>query len=78
VPNEALIEEGDRHYVYVQQQAGNYVPQEIDIGVQGERYTQVLSGLKEGEEVVTFGSFFIDAEYKLKIAGPTPSDDQNH
>jgi hypothetical protein len=78
VPNEALIEEGDRHYVYVQQRPGHYVPQEIDIGVQGERYTQVLSGLKEDEEVVTFGSFFIDAEYKLKIAGPTPSDEQNH
>ena len=27
---------------------------------------EVLEGLKPGEQVVTFGSFFIDAEYQLK------------
>ena len=71
--NEAIIEEGNKHIVYVQQQAGHYVPQEIDIGVQGELYTQVLNGLKEGDQVVTFGSFFIDSEYKLKGPDEAPS-----
>ena len=42
VPNEAIIEEGDRHVVYVQQQAGQYVPAEIHTGIQGELYTQVV------------------------------------
>jgi hypothetical protein len=70
VPNEAVIEEGDKHIVYVQQ-AGQYVPQQIDTGAQGELYTQVLSGLNAGDQVVTFGSFFVDSEYKLKgpVAG---------
>ncbi len=76
VPNEAIIEEGDRHIVYVQQKNGQYVPQEIDTGVQGELYTEVLSGLSEGDQVVTFGSFFVDSEYKLK--GPAASDDPHH
>jgi hypothetical protein len=66
VPNEAIIEEGARHVVYVQKSAGQYVPQEIHTGIQGELYTQVLDGVKDGDEVVTFGSFFIDAEHKLK------------
>ncbi len=66
VPNEAIIEEGDRHMVYVQQHPGEYVPQEIHIGIQGELQTQVLDGVKDGDQVVTFGSFFIDAEHKLK------------
>jgi hypothetical protein len=26
----------------------------------------VIEGVTEGEQVVTFGSFFIDSEYKLK------------
>ena len=65
VPNEAIIETGGKHVVYVQQQ-GRYLPREIHAGVQGELYTHVLDGLKPGEQVVTFGSFFIDAEYKLK------------
>jgi Cu(I)/Ag(I) efflux system membrane fusion protein len=66
VPNEAIIEEGDRQVVYVQQSAGQYAPHDIETGVQGELYTEILSGVKDGDQVVTFGSFFIDAEHKLK------------
>ena len=66
IPNEAIIEEGDKHIVYVQQQPGQYVPREIHTGIQGELYTQLLDGVKDGDQVVTFGSFFIDAEHKLK------------
>lgn len=74
LPNEAIIEEGDRRIVYVEQQPGQYVPQEIHTGIQGELLTQVIDGVKEGDAVVTFGSFFIDAEHKLKgtEAGPQP------
>ena len=68
VPNEAIIEEGDRRVVYVEAQKGKYVPHEIQGGIQGELYTEIRSGVKEGDQVVTFGSFFIDSEYKLKLA----------
>jgi hypothetical protein len=66
VPNEAIIEEGDRRVVYVQQGPGRYRPQDIHAGIQGELYTEILDGVKDGDQVVTFGSFFIDAEHKLK------------
>ena len=66
VPNEAIIESNGKQIVYVQEQQGRYMPREIQVGMQGELYTQVLSGLTAGEQVVTFGSFFIDAEHKLK------------
>ena len=46
---------------------GNTCPAEIHTGIQGELLTQVIDGVKqEGDQVVTFGSFFIDAEHKLK------------
>ena len=70
VPNEAIIEEGDKHIVYLQKEGGQYVPVEIQTGIQGELYTAVKSGLKEGDQVVSFGSFFVDSEYKLKFAAP--------
>ena len=70
VPNEAIIEEGDRRVVYVEEEKGKYVPHRIEGGVQGELYTAIMSGLKEGDQVVTFGSFFIDANHKLKVADP--------
>ena len=72
VPNEAIIEEGDRHIVYVQQHPGQYVPREIHTGIQGELLTQVLDGVNDGDQVVTFGSFFIDAEHKLKGTEQSP------
>jgi len=68
VPNEAIIEEGDKHIVYVQQD-NEYVSREVHTGIQGELYTQVLDGLQANTPVVTFGSFFIDAEHKLKGTG---------
>ncbi len=66
VPNEAIIESDGKHVVYVQADKGRYDPREIKPGLQGERYTQVLDGLVAGDQVVTFGSFFIDADHKLK------------
>jgi membrane fusion protein, copper/silver efflux system len=66
VPNEAVIEEGDARVVYVQRGEGRFDPATIEIGLQGELFTQVTSGVEAGDQVVTFGSFFIDAEYKLK------------
>jgi hypothetical protein len=66
IPNEAIIETGGKHVVYAQQEPGRYEPKEVQLGLQGELYTQVLSGLRPGEQVVTFGSFFVDADYKLK------------
>lgn len=66
IPNEALIERNARRLVYVQDNEGAYQPRDVETGVQGELYTEVLSGLTPGEQVVTFGSFFIDAEHTLK------------
>jgi hypothetical protein len=66
VPNEAIIETGGARVVYVEQARGRYAPRQIQTGVQGELFTEVVSGLKAGEKVVTIGSFFIDAEHKLK------------
>ena len=66
VPNEAIIETGEMRLVYVQNATGSYVPREIQPGLQGELFTEVVKGLEAGEQVVTFGSFFIDADFKLK------------
>ena len=66
VPNEAIIETGGTQVVYVPLGPGRFVPREIRSGVQGELFTQVIEGLEPGEQVVSFGSFFIDAEYQLK------------
>ena len=66
IPNEAILEEDGAQMVYVPDGAGAFEQRQIETGVQGERYTQILAGVEAGEEVVTTGSFFVDAEYRMK------------
>ncbi len=66
LPNEAIIEEEGKQFVYIQKHGRHYVPKTIRTGIQGELYTEILDGLKKGDLAVTFGSFFIDVEYKLQ------------
>lgn len=78
VPNEAIIDEGDREVVYVELGEGQYAPRDIRTGLKGELYAEVLEGLEEGDRVVTFGSFFIDSEHKLKGTEPDPGAHAHH
>lgn len=51
VPLESVgIKDGDR-YVYVKEGEG-YVKRKLKLGIENESYAEVLSGLKEGEQVV--------------------------
>ena len=61
IPNEAIIESGGTPLVYVREPAGDFAPRDITLGVRGELFTEVREGLEPGQQVVTIGSFFIDA-----------------
>jgi hypothetical protein len=50
----------------VKDASGEYMPRTIETGLEGELYTQVTTGLAEGDQVVSIGSFFVDADNKLK------------
>jgi methionine-rich copper-binding protein CopC len=78
IPNVSIIEEGSERIVYVQKEPNRYAPQVVKTGLQGELYTQVLDGLAEGDEVVSFGSFFINAETKLKSGGMPAMPGMDH
>jgi hypothetical protein len=64
VPNEAIIEGGERQFVYVQSHDG-FARQEVVTGVQGELFTEIVTGARAGEQVVTVGGFFVDAAYRI-------------
>lgn len=64
VPSESIIATGKRKVVIVKNETG-YRPAEIVTGQVNENYTEVLSGLEAGEQVVASGQFLIDSEASL-------------
>ena len=68
VANDALIPDGAGFRVLVQDSSGAYASRPIRLGYGGDQVTQVVSGLAAGEQVVSLGTFFIDAEQSMESA----------
>jgi Cu(I)/Ag(I) efflux system membrane fusion protein len=71
VPVSAVIDSGARQMLLVQvgdANDGRFEPREVKLGARSQNYLEVLSGLREGELVVTSANFLIDAESNLKAA----------
>ena len=69
VPTEAIIHSGERQLVFVSRGIGRYEPRDIDTGVIGDRHlTEVIGGLRAGEDVVVSGQFLLDSESQLQEA----------
>lgn len=69
VPSEAVLDSGVRQVVWVEKKSGVYEMREVKTGLRGEKFVQVLSGLRPGDKVVTSGNFLIDSESRLR-SGP--------
>jgi len=78
VANAAIIERDGKQIVYEEIHPGHYEPHEIRTGLKGEIYTEVLDGISEGYRIITIGSFFIDAEYRLKTTPGNGMDAHHH
>ncbi|MGE5161926.1 MAG: efflux RND transporter periplasmic adaptor subunit [Betaproteobacteria bacterium] len=68
VPDSAVINSGSRQVVLVALGEGRFEPREVKTGARGDGFLEALSGIKEGEQVVTRANFLIDAESNLKAA----------
>lgn len=68
IPDDAVIDTGTRTLVFVKTSASRFEPREVKAGPRVEDTFAILSGLKDGEEVVTSANFLIDAESKLQAA----------
>ena len=66
IPQEAIIESGEKQVVFVHHGGGKLEPHLIKTGVKTGEWSEVLAGLKEGDHVVTSANFLIDSESRLK------------
>jgi Cu(I)/Ag(I) efflux system membrane fusion protein len=76
VPRGALLLTGERTLVYVRRWDGTLEPREVVAGLAAGREIEILSGLEEGEVVVSSASFLVDAESNLgSVTGGAASTD---
>ncbi len=66
VPREALIRTGTESRVIVALGEGKFTPRTVEAGGEFGERIEILSGLEEGEQVVTSGQFLLDSESNLK------------
>ncbi len=66
IPQEAIIESGQKQVVFLHLGGGKLEPRLIRTGVKTGEWSEVLTGLKEGEHIVTSANFLIDSESRLK------------
>ncbi len=72
VPRSAVINSGTRQIVYVASNDDTFEPRTVTTGaVDGNDMIEILSGIGDGERVVTSGQFLLDSESRLSEAiGP--------
>lgn len=73
VPETAIIDTGNLQIVYREVAAGEYEGVKVELGprmlgLDDQSYYPILSGLALGDQIVTTGSFLLDAETRLNPA----------
>jgi multidrug efflux pump subunit AcrA (membrane-fusion protein) len=69
VPDSAVLRSGEKNTAFVALEGGRFEPRELKLGPRADNDSyEVLSGLKEGERVVTSGQFMLDSESQLREA----------
>jgi multidrug efflux pump subunit AcrA (membrane-fusion protein) len=69
VPDSAVLRSGENNTVFVAREGGKFEPRTVALGLRAEGgLYEVLSGLSEGERVVTSGQFMLDSESQLREA----------
>ncbi len=57
IPTDAVEKFGDYNFAYVKVAPHTYEERKVETGKKNDLYTEIISGVKAGEEVVTRGSF---------------------
>ena len=68
LPQEAVLDTGEHRIVFVVRGEGRFEPRAVELGRKAGGYYEVLSGLDEGDAVVTSANFLIDSESRFRSA----------
>lgn len=77
VPPSALLNvNGSKAQVMVVDAQSKAQSRDVETGIQGQEGVQIVSGVKEGEQVITQGAYGLDDKTKVKIEKPTAAENE--
>ncbi|MBX9725554.1 MAG: efflux RND transporter periplasmic adaptor subunit, partial [Candidatus Obscuribacterales bacterium] len=56
IPKSAVLEKGDRDFVFIEVKPGTYEQREVSTGVSDSKNIEIVGGIKEGDKVVSQGA----------------------
>ncbi|HEX9982701.1 MAG TPA: efflux RND transporter periplasmic adaptor subunit [Thermoanaerobaculia bacterium] len=68
VPPSAVVDRGQRQFVWVETAPGTFEPREVKTGPRHGEQVVIVSGLQGGESIVVEGGFLLDSEAQLRAA----------
>jgi Cu(I)/Ag(I) efflux system membrane fusion protein len=74
VPVDAVIDSGREQRVFVERGPGVFESRQVEVGWHLGDRVQIVRGLKEGERVVSAGTFLVDSESRLQSGQSAPKD----
>jgi Cu(I)/Ag(I) efflux system membrane fusion protein len=74
IPSASLLISGEHRYVFLQRPEGRLKPVEVMVGTSGGEFTEVRSGLEEGDQVVVGPTFLLGSEAQIREAMPRWSE----
>ncbi len=77
-PRAAILQHGERPIAYVEEAGQSYRAREVRLGRVGDTQVEILSGLAEGDQLVTQAALILDAQAQLahaaiQVAAAEPS-----
>jgi Cu(I)/Ag(I) efflux system membrane fusion protein len=67
VPVSAILNTGLRNILFVQEDSGALKPRVVQIGSAYRNRIAIVSGIVEGERIVTSANFLIDSDSRLRL-----------
>lgn len=74
IPLEGLIRTGREERVIVALGEGKFEARNVSAGIESGDYVEILTGIEEGDEIVTSGQFLIDSEASMRASLNRMSD----
>ena len=72
IPSDAIVERGDRTFVFVLENAGSVVQRDVTVGIEIDGKAEISSGLSAGEKIVVRGQTLLANGAAVKVIEEIP------